>query len=112
VREEMLAEPIQIFESEFYLKFMFGGKSRDDAFIQRYTELLRAATQDFPEFADLHNHLGLAYLIQSRNLFLHAIEEFRQALKINPDYQRAAKNLKLLENESKGFVYLLQAMLR
>lgn len=111
-RAEMLAEPEQVYESDFYLKFMFGGKSRDDAFIQRYTELLRAATRDFPEYADLHNHLGLAYLIQSRNLFQHAIEEFRQALKINPDYKLAEKNLKLSENDSKSFVYLLRAMLK
>ncbi|MGH7492007.1 MAG: tetratricopeptide repeat protein [bacterium] len=112
VREGLLAEPERVFENEFYLKFMFGGKSRDDAFIQRYMEILRAATQDFPEYADLHNHLGLAYVIQSRNLFQHAIEEFRLALKINPEYQHAERNLKLSENDSKSFVYLLRAMLR
>ncbi len=109
---EMLAEPAAVFESEFYLKFMFGGKSRDEEFIQKYAERLQAAIRDFPDYADWHNHLGLARLIQSRNQFLRAIEEFKLALKINPDYKRAEKNLKLAENDSKGFVYLLRAMLR
>ena len=109
---QMLAAPELIFESDFYLKFMFGGKSRDDQFIQRYAERLRAAISDYPAYADWHNHLGVAHLIQSRNLFLRAIEEFREAVKINPDYKRAGKNLKLSENDSKSFVYLLRAMLK
>lgn len=111
MRAEMLAGPAPIID-EFYLKFMFGGKSRDEAFIRQYAERLSDALQDFPEYADLHNHLGIACLIQSRNLFLRGIEQFRQALKINPEYQRAEKNLKLAENDSKSFVYLLRAMLK
>ena len=111
-RAGMLASAEKNLENEFYLKFMFGGKSRDETFIQQYTARLLALSQDFPEYADLHNHLGIAHLIQSRNEFLRAIEEFRAALKINPDYKRAEKNLKLAENDSKSFVYLLRAMLK
>ncbi len=111
-REETSAAPDKILENEFYLKFMFGGKSRDEAYIQTYAGRLLAAAQDFPEYPDLHNHLGIAYLIQSRNLFLRALEEFRQAVKINPEYKRAERNLKLTENDSKSFVYLLRAMLK
>lgn len=112
LRQESPAEIENLFEHEFYLKFMYGGKGKDDAFIQKYAESLRAAIQEYPSYADLHNNLGVAYLIQCRNLFLRALEEFRQAIKINPRYKRAEKNLKLAENDGKGFLILLRAILK
>lgn len=99
-------------ESEFYLKFMFGGKGKDDEFIRDYAEQLRQALDKYPNYADLRNHLGICYLIQCRNLFLSALEEFREALKINPDFKKAEKNLKLAENDGKGFLILLRAILK
>jgi len=99
-------------ESEFYLKFMFGGKGKDDDFIRDYSEQLRQAIEKYPGYADLRNNLGIAYLIQCRNLFLSALEEFREALKINPEFKKAAKNLKLAENDGKGFLILLRAILK
>jgi len=99
-------------ESEFYLKFMFGGKGKDDEFIRDYTNQLIQSIEQYPEYADLRNHLGIAYLIQCRNLFLNALEEFRQALRINPDFKKAEKNLKLAENDGKGFLILLRAILK
>jgi superkiller protein 3 len=112
LRREARPEIENIFEHEFYLKFMYGGKGKDDVFIQRYTENLRTAIGDYPQYADLHNNLGVAYLIQCRNLFLRALEEFREALKINPAFKRAKKNLKLAENDGKGFLILLRAILK
>jgi len=112
LRQESRIEIENLFEHEFYLKFMYGGKGKDDAFIQRYTEHLRAAIQQYPQYADLHNNLGVAYLIQCRNLFLRALDEFRQAMKINPGFKRAEKNLKLAENDGKGFLILLRAILK
>lgn len=99
-------------ENEFYLKFLYGNKSQDESFAQQYVDRLRAALRDHPEYADLHNNLGVAYLIQCRNLFLKALEEFRAAVRINPKFKRAEKNLKLSENERKGFLILLRAILK
>lgn len=99
-------------ESEFYLKFMFGGKGKDDEFILDYTNQLKQIISKYPDYADLRNNLGIAYLIQCRNLFLNALEEFRVALKINPDFKKAEKNLKLAENDGKGFLILLRAILK
>jgi Tfp pilus assembly protein PilF len=112
LRQEARIEIDNLFEHEFYLKFMYGGKGKDEAFIHRYAESLRSAIKEYPQYADLHNNLGVAYLIQCRNMFLRALEEFRQALKINPGYKRAEKNLKLAENDGKGFLILLRAILK
>jgi len=100
------------FEYDFYLKFMFGGKGKDDDFINKHVINLKDAIKKYPNYADLRNSLGVAYLIQCRNLFLNALDEFRQALKINPNFAKAAKNLKLAENDGKGFLILLRAILK
>lgn len=100
------------FENEFYLKFMFGGKGKDDKFIAEYTQTLQATIEKYPNYADLRNNLGIVYLIQCRNLFLKALDEFRKALKLNPNFKRAEKNLKLAENDGKGFLILLRAILK
>jgi len=99
-------------ETEFYLKFMYGGKGKDDVFISEYVDRLREILEEHPDYADVRNNLGVANLIQCRNLFLKSLEEFRAALKINPNYKKAEKNLKLAENDGKGFLILLRAILR
>ncbi|HEX9654282.1 MAG TPA: tetratricopeptide repeat protein [bacterium] len=99
-------------ENEFYLKFMYGGKGKDDAFIADYVQNLRELLDQHPGYADVRNNLGIAYLIQCRNLFLKALEEFRAALKINANFKKAEKNLKLAENDGKGFLILLRAILK
>jgi tetratricopeptide (TPR) repeat protein len=100
------------YENEFYLKFMFGGKGKDDKFITDYTQTMQKLIESNPAYADLHNNLGVVYLIQCRNLFLKALDEFRQALRLNPAFTKAEKNLKLAENDGKGFLILLRAILK
>jgi len=101
-----------LFEQEFYLRFMFGGKSKDEKTIRGYVERMEEEVGKYPDYADLHNNLGIGYLIQCRLLFLKALEEFRRAVKLNPEFSRAKKNLKLVENEGKGFLILLRAVLK
>ncbi len=108
---EVLAHFVNV-ENEFYLKFMYGGKGKDDSFISDYVGKLRDILDEHPDYADVRNNLGIANLIQCRNLFLKALDEFRAALKINPDFKKAAKNLKLAENDGKGFLILLRAILK
>lgn len=111
-KEEITKEIDDHFVHDFYLKFMFGGKGKDDQFIAAYTERLKQEIEKHPDYADLRNNLGVAYLVQCRNLFLKALEEFRAALKINPYFKRAKRNLKLAENEGKGFLILLRALFK
>ena len=118
VDEFLLIKPKEIvtkilnIENEFYLKFMYGGKGKDDTFISEYVEKLSELIDEYPNYPDIRNYLGVANLIQCRNLFLKALEEFRAALKINPGFQKAVKNLKLAENDGKGFLILLRAILK
>ncbi len=101
-----------VLENEFYLNFMFAGKSKDELAVKAYIENLKSEIAHHPRYPDLHSNLGVAYLIQCRNLFLRALEEFRRAIKLNPNYKLARKNLKLAENEGKGLLILLRALLK
>jgi len=112
IETKLKSEGENYIDDEFYLSFMFGGKSKDDQVISGYINLLQQKAEEKPNYADLHNNLGVAYLIQCRNMFLKALGQFRVALKINPKFKNAKKNLKLAENEGKGFIILLRALLK
>ncbi len=101
-----------LISTNFYLKFMYGGKGLDNETIQRYEDRLKFALQDNSDYADIWNNLGVIHLIQCRNLFLQALGEFRKALDINPDFEKAQKNKKLVENDGKEFLILLRAILK
>ena len=101
-----------LISTNFYLKFMYGGKGLDNETIKRYERRLNMALDDNPHYADIWNNLGVVHLIQCRNLFLQALTEFNRALEINPDFDKAVKNKKLVENDGKEFLILLRAILR
>lgn len=97
---------------DFYLKFMYGGKNLNNEMIKKFEVRLSEAIQKNGNFADLWNNLGIVHLIQCRNLFLQALNEFDKALELNPSFERALKNKKLVENDGKEFLILLRAILK
>lgn len=97
---------------DFYLKFMYGGQGLNDEIIKKFETRLFSAINKYPEYADLWNNLGIVHLTQCRNLFLQALSEFDNALEINPSFDKALKNKKLVENDGKEFLILLRAILR
>lgn len=101
-----------IADSEFYLKFMFADLDRDHRSLENYIRTLEKSIQQHPDYADLHQSLGTAYLLHGWHRFARAVEAYREAVRINPDYQKAQHNLKLLENEGRGFLILLRAILK
>ncbi len=100
------------FHHTFYLKYMFGEKGRDAKSIEDYIHQLEALIKKHPAFPDLHNMLGVAYLIQCRGLFNKTLHEINRACEINPEYERAKRNLKLAKNEGKGLLILLRSLLK
>lgn len=96
---------------EFYLRLKYGDEGVDRKSTESYIAKLEEILEKNPHYVDIHNDLGIAYLVQCRFLFTRAIKEFKTALAINPNYGHAKKNLKLAENEGKGFLILLRAIL-
>jgi tetratricopeptide (TPR) repeat protein len=100
------------FHDAFYLNFMYGDRGRNTKIILDYVDRMERLVGEYEKFPDLHNKLGIGYLIQCRNLFSKALEQFQTAYSLNPEYKRAKKNLKLAQNDGKGFLILLRAMLK
>ncbi len=106
------SEVLGLIGMDFYLKFMYGGKGLNNKIIKKFERRLSNAIDKHPNYADLWNNLGVVHLIQCRNLFLQALNEFDKALEINPSFNKALKNKKLVENDGKEFLILLRAILR
>jgi Tfp pilus assembly protein PilF len=96
---------------EFYLRLKYGEEGVDRKATEDYITRLEKILEAHPNYVDIHNDLGIAYLIQCRFLFNRAINEFKAAIAINDSFAPARKNLKLAENEGKGFLILLRAIL-
>jgi len=96
----------------FYLKFLFGGAGKDEKVLNDYRAEMEKSLADNPQYADLNNSLGLVYLIQCRNLFMKAMQQFKKAHDINPSYKNAFRNFRLVQNDGREFLNLLRAILK
>lgn len=94
-----------------YLKFMLGAKQINERFLTRRIKNLKDAIAVNPHFADLHNDLAIAYTLLGSYIHQKAVEEYQKALTINPDFEKAKRNLKLSQNELKGFEVLMKAIM-
>lgn len=96
----------------FLVKFMYGGREIDQDEIAQYEALIAAETEKNKGYADYWNEMGILHLIQCRNYFQGALQDFNKATKINPSYEDALENLHMLKNNSTGFLILLRAILK
>jgi tetratricopeptide (TPR) repeat protein len=97
---------------EMYLRYVHGENGLTEDGIREYVERIEELLRANPGHADLHNELGMAYTIMSKFMNDRAIEHFKEALKINPNFMKASKNLKLSQNDLKGFEILLEAIVK
>jgi len=99
-------------KEELLLRLMLGKGAQDGETIDRLVGELERLTARNAEYADLHNSLGVAYLIQGRNYLLRAAQQFKEALHINPRFRTAKRNLRLVENDGRGLLILLRTLLK
>ncbi len=96
---------------DLYLILKFDSNTLTEEDIDRYIERTHRALVKNPNFADLKNDLGILYTAKCKLFIDKANESFRQALKINRDFKKAEKNLRLSENDRQGIHLLLKALL-
>jgi len=97
---------------EMYLRYIYGEDGMTEDGIKEYVEQIGGLLKANPGHADLHNELGMGYTVMSKFLNNKAMEHFKEALRINPGFLKAARNLKLSQNDLKGFEVLLEAIVR
>ena len=100
------------FIADFELFSKHSGLKDKQITIEEYVDLMHSKIEQYPRYADLRNALGKAYLIKVRALLNAARQQFIKAAEINPEYLEAKKNLELIENEMKGFILFLRAILK
>jgi tetratricopeptide (TPR) repeat protein len=99
-------------DNEFYIKFMFAKLETDSESLSYYIDKLEQSVSFNPDFADHRRSLGLAYMVKAWQYFVRAVKELRKTVEINPSFDKAKRNLKLLENEVRGLLLLLRAILK
>ncbi|MDZ7724521.1 MAG: hypothetical protein U5R06_17400 [candidate division KSB1 bacterium] len=95
-------------DSELFLRFMY--KNAKD--ITRILHQLERLVEQNPKYPDLRHALGSAYLIRAWYCFSKATDQFKNAIEINPDFEKAANKVKLLQNDGRGLLILLRAVLK
>ncbi len=96
--------------SDVYLRFLLSVDKIDDRVLSRRIKQLKEALSKNPHYPDLHYELAVAYTLMGRFIHSKAIQEYQEALKINPQFERARKSLKLAENEFRGFDALVKVI--
>ncbi len=111
-KSDMRKTDIHEFIYDFELFSKYSDLKEVSITVDEYIEIMHAKIDNNPQYADLRNALGKAYLIKMRSLFNAALTQFKKSVDINPNYQHAKRNLELVENEIKGFMLLLRAILK
>jgi tetratricopeptide (TPR) repeat protein len=95
-----------------YIRCVYGDNGNTESNIKKYIQEIEKLLITNPGYADLENELGMGYTLMGKIMRDKAIGHFRKALNINPAFKKAAKNVKLSENDLRGFEALLEAILK
>ena len=101
----------QVEDSEFYLRFMYGGLDKDEQGIDHYIHSIEKLLHEHPDYPDLRFRLGKAFLVKTWYYMSKSGQAFEKAIELNPDYEKAKKTFRLLDNDKKGFINLLRTIL-
>jgi len=109
----LISEPTDLsFILDFYLRVIHKGKTLKSSVIGKHIKRLEEMVKKYPNYADLYNHLGVAYVIMSKFHNNKAIGLFNKAMQINPNFEKAKKNKRLAEYDHKGIQLLFDAILK
>ncbi|UCC81038.1 MAG: tetratricopeptide repeat protein [Candidatus Zixiibacteriota bacterium] len=97
---------------DLYIRCVYGDVGATEENIKDYIGNIENLLKTNPGFADLENELGMAYTIMGKIMRDKAIDHFKRAIEINPNFNKAIKNIKLSENDLRGFEALLEAILK
>jgi tetratricopeptide (TPR) repeat protein len=111
IREEMDTVATADLSLEIYLILKFRSDELSEADIDGLIDRLRSALDANPGYADIQNDLGVLYAAKCKIMIDKAHEAFGQALRRNPSFKKAEKNLKLAGNDRQGIHFLLKALL-
>jgi len=96
----------------FFLKFMYGGKEMSRREIDIFEGKTLAEESQHGNLADYWNDMAILHLVQCRDNFLKAIDDFEHSTKLNSKFEDAQNTLEMIKRGKKGFLILLRAILK
>lgn len=105
-------ENYRILGHEIYVRVKYSMEQLSEEEINFYQTQLESVLQDHPEYSDLWSVLGLIYLVRTRYLFVESENMIKKALQLNEKYENAGKNLRLVQNDGREIISLLNSILR
>lgn len=102
--------PPEVVGYEFYLRLRYADEEMSLDVINNYENQISNELKKNPDYPDLWNYIALIHLMQCRFFFLKGLENFREATRINPNFEKAKNNLRLVENDGREFLSLINAI--
>jgi tetratricopeptide (TPR) repeat protein len=102
--------PPEVVGYEFYLRLRYADEEMSLDVINNYETQISNELKKNPDYPDLWNYIALIHLMQCRFFFLKGLENFREATRINPNFEKAKNNLRLVENDGREFLSLINAI--
>ena len=102
--------PPEVIGYEFYLRLRYSDEEMSLEVINSYENQIANELKKNPDYPDLWNYVALIHLMQCRFFFLKGLENFREATRINPNFEKAKNNLRLVENDGREFLSLINAI--
>lgn len=103
--------PPEIIGYRFSLRLLYSEEAMSTELLNTFEEKLSAALEKNPSYPDLWHYLGLIHLMQCRHFFLKGLDNFKDATQINPNFDKALKNLRLVENDGREFLSLIKTII-
>ena len=97
---------------DFYLRVLHNESKLKSGMVLRHIKEIEKNLRKYHNYADLYNHLGVAYVILSKIINNKASLQFEKALEINPEFVRAKRNQRLAQYDQKGIQLLFDAILK
>ena len=102
--------PPQVIGYKFQLRLLYSAEEMSTEVLENYEEKISQALQKNPSYPDLWHYLALIHLMQCRHYFLKGLDNFRDATRINLQFDKAVKNLRLVENDGREFLALIKTI--
>jgi tetratricopeptide (TPR) repeat protein len=102
--------PPEVIGFKFQLRLLYSAEEMSTEVLENYEEKITQELQKNPSYPDLWHYLALIHLMRCRHYFLKGLDNFRDATRINPQFDKAVKNLRLVENDGREFLALIKTI--
>jgi len=107
---QMSEDPI--FQHLFYLQFIYGTENKNSSIPDKYIPKMKTLVQNYPNRPDLRMFLGMGYVVQCRDLYQRALNEFHTALRLQKDFREYENQIEEADKLGEHFFQFIKMLFR